>query len=277
VGTPKGRLTRLEQRLLQVPWQAARPSVRVKLLPDAADLYVWVQSATRVQKERAMRRRRLKRLWSRLQALRQQRPTYETLLLKLGAAKQEAGRAWTLVRVELPAPPPQAERTRRVDFTFALDKPKLRCLRRREGRYLLRSNLTETDPARLWEFYLQLVEVEAAFKDLKGDLAVRPIFHQVEARIEAHIFVAFLAYCLHVTLKAHLRHHAPGLTVRQALEKFAAIQMLDVHFPTTDGRELIFTRYTQPEPDQELLLARLGWRLPGQPPPRITAKTTGQM
>ncbi len=277
VGTPKGRLTQLEQALLRLPWQAARPSVQVKLFPHEADLYVWVQSGARVAKERAMRRRRLKRLWSRLQALQQQRPTYETLLLKLGAAKQEAGRAWALVRVELPAPPPQADRARRVDFTFTVDKAKLRRIRRREGRYLLRSNLTETDPARLWEFYLQLVEVEAAFKDLKGDLAVRPIYHQVQPRIEAHIFVAFLAYCLHVTLKAHLRHRAPGLTVRQALEKFAAMQMLDVHFPTTDGRELIFTRYTQPEPDQQLLLAQLGWTLPSQPPPKITAKRAVQM
>lgn len=225
-----------------------------------------------MHKERAMRRRRLKRLWARLLTLRRQRPTYETLLLKLGAARKEVGRAWTLVRLGLPAPPPKAERARRVDFTFTLDKAKLRRVRRREGRYLLRSNLTEADPARLWEFYLQLVEVEAAFKDLKGDLAVRPIFHQVPARIEAHIFVAFLAYCLHVTLKAHLRHRAPSLTVRQALEKFSAIQMLDVHFPTTDGRELIFTCYTQPEPDQQLLLAQLGWTLPSQPSPRITAK-----
>ena len=277
VGTPKGRRTQLEQALLARPWQEARPSVQVKLVPHGAELYVWVQSAARVHKERAMRRRRLKRLWARLQALQRQRPTYETLLLKLGAAKQEAGRVWALVRVALPAPPPKAERARRVDFTFALDKTKLRRIRRREGRYLLRSNLTETDPARLWAFYLQLVEVEAAFKDLKGDLAVRPIFHQVEARIEAHLFVAFLAYCLHVTLKAHLRPHAPGLTVRQVLEKFGAMQMLDVHFPTTDGRELIFTRYTQPEPDQQLLLAQLGWTLPSQPPPKITAKRAVEM
>ena len=277
VGTPKGRLTKLEQRLLRVPWQAARPSVQVKLLPEEQELYVWVQSAARVHKERAMRRRRLKVLWVRLHALQRQRSTYETLLLKLGAAKQEAGRAWALVGVELPAPPPQSERARRVDFTFTLHKAKLRQVRRREGRYLLRSNLTATDPAQLWEYYLQLVEVEAAFKDLKGDLAIRPIYHQLPARIEAHIFVAFLAYCLHTTLQAHLRHRAPGLTVGQVLEKFAAIQMLDVHFPTTDGRELIFTRYTQPEPDQQLLLAHLGWRLPTQPPPRITAKRAVHM
>ncbi len=277
VGTPKGRLTALESQLLALPWKTARPSVQVKLLPQAGDLYVWVQSTARVHKERAMRRRRLKHLWARLHALQRQRPTYETLLLKLGAAKSAAGRAWALVRVELPAPPPKGERARRVDFTFALDKAKLCRVRRREGRYLLRSNLTETDPACLWEYYLQLVEVEAAFKNLKGDLAVRPIFHQLPARIEAHIFVAFLAYCLHATLRAHLRHHAPGLTVRQVLDKFAAMQLLDVHFPTTDGRELIFTRHTEPAPDQQLLLAQLGWTLPAQPPPRITAKRAVQM
>ena len=272
VGTPKGRLTKLEQQLLSVPWQAARPSVQVKLLPQDAELYVWVQSADRVAKERAIRRRRLKRLWARLYALQRQRPTYETLLLKLGAAQQAAGRAASLVQITLPTPPPKNQRVRRVDFTFALDKAKLRQVRRREGRYLLRSNLTATDPAQLWEYYLHLVEIEAVFKTLKDELAVRPIFHQRPDRVEAHIFVAFLAYGLHVTLKAQLRPHAPGLTVRQVLEKFAALQLLDVHFPTTDGRELIFTRHTEPDADQQLLLTQLGWSLPAQPPPRITAK-----
>jgi transposase len=272
VGTPKGRLTRLEQALLERPWKQARPSVRVKLLPSDQELYVWVQSHARVQKERAMRRRRLKRLWARLKALQKQRPTYETLLLKLGAAQKEAGRVSSLVRIELPEPPANGERSRRVSFRFALDRDKLRAVYRREGRYLLRSNLTETDPASLWEFYLQLVEVEAAFKNLKGDLTLRPIFHQREHRIEAHIFVAFLAYCLHVSLREKLRRRAAGLTVRQVLDKLASLQMLDVHFPTTDGRELIFTRHTEPEKDHQLLLAQLRWTLPSQPPPRITAK-----
>jgi len=277
VGTPKGRLTKLEQQLLRVPWQAARPSVQVKLLPQAEELYVWVQSAARVAKERAMRQRRLKRLWARLLALQRQRPTYETLLLKLGAAQQAAGRAAALVVVTLPPPPPKTDRARRVDFTFVVDRAKLRQVRRREGRYLLRSNLTATDPAQLWAYYLQLVEVEAAFKTLKDELAVRPIYHQRPGRIEAHLFVAFLAYCLHVTLRAQLRPHAPGLTVPQVLDKFAAMQLLDVHFPTTDGRELIFTRHTEPDPDQQLLLTPLGWTLPAQPPPRITAKRALQM
>jgi len=277
VGTPKGRLSVLERELLDRPWEEARPSVQVKLLPHEDELYVWVQSRARVCKERAMRRRRLTRLWARLKELQRQRPTYETLLLKLGAAKKEAGRVWSLVTVRLPDPPLKSARLRRVRVTFLLNKGKLRVVRRREGRYLLRSNMTETDPARLWEFYLHLVEVEAAFKNLKGDLAVRPIFHQRMRRIEAHIFVAFLAYCVHVNLKVKLRRRAPGLTVRQVLDTMGAMQMLDVHFPTTDGRELIFTRYTQPEREQHLLLTQMGWILPAQPPPRITAKRNIEM
>jgi hypothetical protein len=271
VGTPKGRLSRLEKALSMRSWQQARPEVKVKLLPQEDELYVFVESERRISKERAMRRRKLKWLWRRLKELKRQSPSYEQLLMKIGAAQKQVGRVASLVRLELPEPPPKNARSRRVSFHFTLDKKKLRTVLRREGRYLLRSNLTATDPAELWQFYLQLVEVEAAFKNLKSELAIRPIFHQREDRIEAHIFVAFLAYCVQVTLRQQLKAHAPGLTVRQALDKLQAMQMLDVHFPTTDGRELIFTRYTEPESDQQLLLAKLGWALPPQALPRITA------
>jgi hypothetical protein len=115
-----------------------------------------------------------------------------------------------------------------------------------------RTNLTESDPAKLWEYYLQLVAVEEAFKTLKGDLAIRPIYHQRERRIEAHFFIAFLAYYLHVTLGHRLKHLAPGLTTRSVLEKFCAVQMIDVHVPIIDGRELTLTRYTQPAPELKL-------------------------
>jgi hypothetical protein len=117
----------------------------------------------------------------------------------------------------------------------------------------------------------RLVAVEEAFKTLKGDLAIRPIYHQRERRIEAHIFIAFLAYCLHVTLGHRLKNLAPGLTPRSVLEKFSAVQMIDVHMPTTDGRELTLTRYTQPEPELQLLLKQLKFALPPRPPPKITA------
>lgn len=271
VGTPKGRLSRLEGELATRSWEQARPEVKVKLLPQDDELYVLVESDKRLGKERSMRRKKLKWLWRRLKDLQRQSPSYEQLLMKLGAAQKQVGRVAKLVRLELPEPPTKNARSRRVRFNFTLDKDKLRIVRRREGRYLLRSNLSATDPAKLWQFYLQLVEVEAAFKDLKSELAIRPIFHQREDRIEAHIFVAFLAYCVQVTFKQQLKAHAPGLTVRQALDKLQAMQMLDVHFPTSDGRELIFTRYTEPESDQQLLLAKLGWTLPPQAPPKITA------
>jgi len=156
-------------------------------------------------------------------------------------------------------------------FTYTLNRSKLRQVRRREGRYLLPTNLTESDPATLWQYYIQLVAVEEAFKNLKANLAIRPVFHQEERRIEAHIFIAFLAYCLYITLQRRLHALAPGLTARSALEKFAAVQMIDVHLPTTDGRELVMTRYTQPEPELQLLINQLKFRLPPQPPPRITA------
>jgi len=268
VGTPKGRLTKLEKDLLDKPWQQARPGVTVKLLPREGELYVLARSADRVAKERSMRRRQLKRLWRRLHELQAMKLRREELLMRLGAARQQAPSAWRLVEVETHAT--------KATFTYRLKKEKLRQVRRREGRYLLRSNLTETDPAVVWTYYLQLVEVEQTFRHLKGDLAIRPIFHQEQTRIEAHIFVSFLAYCLHVTLGHWLRTLAPGLTTRSVLEKFAAVQMVDVHIPTSDGRTLILSRYTQPEPDLQLLLARLKLQLPAQPPPRITAASSGK-
>ena len=154
-------------------------------------------------------------------------------------------------------------------FGFRLRKDKLRQTRRREGRYLLRTNLCDRGPAELWLHYIQLTEIEQAFKELKGDLAIRPIYHQIEPRIEAHIFVAFVAYCLMVTLKHRLRALAPGLTPRAVLEKLSAIQLIDVHLPTTDGRHLVLPRYTHPAKDQQLLLHTLKLKLPEQPPPRI--------
>ena len=274
VGTPRGQLSKLEAALLKLSWQEARPSVRVKLVPQGEELFVLVSSQARASKDRAIRRRKLKSLWARLKELREQRPSYETLLMKLGGAKADAGRVWTLVELSLPeAPRSKKARQQRVSgFEFSLRKSKLREVLKREGRYILRTNLKESNPAKVWEFYLQLTEVEEAFKNLKGDLCIRPIYHQLERRIEAHIFVCFLAYCLQVTLRQQLRSKAPGLTPRQVLEKFSRMQMMDVHFPTTDGRELVFVRYTQPEKDHQLLLAQMKWELPPQSPPRITAK-----
>ena len=270
VGTPRGRLSKLEKPFLELPWAKVKESVEVKLLAQEGELYILARSQGRWQKERAMRRRRLKSLWKRLQELQGQQLERDQLLLKLGAAKAEAGRACGLVEVQVPKPeqPVNAE-----TFTFRWRKDKLRQALRREGRYLLRSNLPAEDPARLWQHYVQLTEIEAVFRAaLKSDLAIRPIYHQKDSRIEAHIFVSFLAYCLYITLGQRLRTLAPGLTPRAVLEKMAAIQMVDVWVPTTDGRLLILPRYTQPEKDHQMLLHQLHLQLPSQPSPRIVSQ-----
>jgi transposase len=276
VGTPKGRLSKLEESLAQQPWQQARPQVRVKLLPHEGETYVLAQSQDRVAKERSMRRRRLRKYLDALEGLRQRkRPLHRDAMYEaLGAAKKEAGRDARFVKVSVQLQPAtgkgQSKGRQRATLSWDLDRKLLREGWRREGRYLLRTNLTETDPAKLWEYYLQLVEVEQAFKELKHDLGIRPVHHRLDHRIEAHIFVSFLAYCLQVTLKARLRLTASGLTPRSVLEKFATVQMLDVHLPTTDGREVVMSRYTQPSKDLQLLLDQLKITLPEQAPPKIT-------
>lgn len=269
VGTPKGRLTALEESLLQRPWHYARPSVRVKLLPHEDETYVLAESQDRIQKERSMRRRRLREYLDTLKAIAdRKRPLKrDALHQSLGAARKEAGLDKRFVIVEVRHHGKGKAET--ATLSYRLDRAKLREAWRREGRYLLRTNMTDQDPVKLWAFYLQLTEVEQAFKEIKNDLAIRPIHHQLDRRIEAHIFIAFLAYAMQVTLKAQLRQTASGLTPRAVLEKFAAVQMLDVHLPVIDGREIILTRYTQPEKDLLLLLDQLKLQLPPQAPPRI--------
>ena len=269
VGTPKGRLTKLEKDLLERPWSHARESVRVKTLGLEQETYVYVESHDRVAKERSMRRRRLKRLWKTLHDLSaRKRLQRDELLMALGAAKKEAGRAWRLVDIRVPQP---REAVSKQTFAFSLNRAKLREARRREGRYLLRLNLATATPETLWENYLLLTRIEQAFKDLKGDLRVRPIWHQKEDRIEAHIFVSFLAYCLHTTLRNQSRGVAGGLSSHTVLQQLASIQMIDVHLPTTDGRRIVMSRYTQPSKAVALLLSHLGLNLPEQPPPRLQA------
>jgi transposase len=273
VGTPKGRLSKLEAELVSRPWEQVRPGVEVKLLSHEGELYVQTQSQDRIGKERAMRKRRLRKLWDRLCELKNMKLSAKALLIKIGEAKKEAGRVFGLIDLKLPNPS-KSKRKRsktKVNFSFRINRAKFRDAYRREGRYLLRSNLPEQVPATLWEYYIQLIQVEEAFKNLKGDLGIRPIFHQLAQRIEAHIFIAFISYCLHVTLRRRLRDLAPGLTPRAVLEKFSAMQMIDVYLPTSDDRTIILSRYTQPETELQLLLNQLKLQLPDQPPPRITA------
>ena len=269
VGTPRGRVNQHEKKWLDLPWQEVRDSVQVKLYQHEGELYVLARSDGRQAKENAMRRKRLARLLRKLRAMRRSLPARDPLLLRIGAAKKEAGRAFGFVKLHVPPP---GEAVTRQNFHFHVDKKKLDRAQQRDGHYLLRSNLTAEDPAVLWTRYVQLTQIESVFRSLKTDLGIRPIYHRLESRVDAHILIAFLAYCLQVTLKNRLQVHAPGLTPTAVMEKLSTIQMIDVWIPTRDGRWLILPRYTQPAPDLKVLLEQIQLALPSQPPPRITAQ-----
>lgn len=268
VGTPKGRINKHEKQWLTLPWQQVRDSVQVKLYEHEQELYVLARSDGRQAKEIAMRRKRLVKLLRKLRAMRRSAPKRDQILLRIGSAKKEAGRAFGFVKMTIPA---DGEPVTRTSFRFRVDRDKLRQAEQRDGHYLLRSNLTAENPAVLWTRYIQLTQIEAAFRTLKTDLGLRPIYHRLERRVEGHIFVAFLAYCLQVTLKNRLQIHAPGLSPTAVLEKLATVQLIDVWIPTHDDRWLVLPRYTQPSSELQILLEKLQLALPSQPPPRITA------
>src|ERR1700722_16958855 len=196
-------------------------------------------------------------------------PSRDQLLMRLGAAKSAAGRAFQFVHLQVPG---EDQEVTRETFQFWVDKKKLQAAEWRDGHYLLRSNLTAGDPSVLWARYVQLTQIESVFRSLKSELGIRPIYHQLEHRADAHILIAFLAYCLQITLKQRLLLHAPGLTPTAVLEKLAEIQMIDIWIPTVDQRWLILPRYTQPSSDTKLLIEKLKLELPSQPPPRLTAQ-----
>jgi len=266
VGTPKGRISQHEKKWLDLPWHKVRDSVEVKLYEHEGELYVLAKSSGRQAKEIAMRRKRLVRLLRKLRAIRRRLPHRDQLLLRIGAAKKEAGRAFGFVKIRLPE---KGEEVTRATFTFHTDKAKLKAAEQRDGHYLLRSNLVGEDPAVLWTRYVQLTQIESVFRSLKSELGIRPIYHQLEHRADAHVLIAFLAYCLQVTLKNRLMIHAPGLTPAAVFEKLATIQMVEVWIPLLDGRWLVLPRHTQPEPDVQALLDQIRITLPSQPPPRI--------
>jgi transposase len=268
VGTPKGKIHQHEKKWLDLPWQKVRDAVEVKLYEHEGELYVLAKSQGRQAKEIAIRRKRLARLLRKLRAMRRSLPRRDQLLLRIGAAKKEAGRAFGFVKIRLPQ---TDEPVTRETFSFQLDKAKLKAAQQCDGHYLLRSNLTSEDPAVLWTRYIQLTQIESVFRSLKSELGIRPIYHQLEHRADAHVLIAFLAYCLQVTLKNRLLIHAPGLTPAAVFEKLATIQMVEVWIPMTDGRQLVLPRHTQPEKDVQAILDQLNIALPSQPPPRIKA------
>jgi len=273
----------LEDPVCRFVWAQVHEGMSVKLLRQDGELYVQARSGQRQQKENAMRRRKLRALVHGPNRLKRHgRLQRDALIGKVAVLKKEAGRIAAFVKVCVPGP---NEPVNRQTFTCTFDRAAWKMALQRDGCYILRAYVPWPDgtvagqafpgneqPAQvLWQWYMQLVQVEEAFKTLKSDLNLRPIHHQIEKRVEAHILVAFLGYCLNMTLRMKLSPAAPGLTPRAALQSLAAIQMVEVHLPTTDGRVLVMPRHTEPEAEQKMILQALQLALPPQPPPRIRA------
>ena len=274
VGTPRSTLGKLEKSMLDKPWETVHEGMSVKLLEQDNELYVMARSSNRQKKENAMHRRKLKKLVHGLNRLKRRKIKRDYLLERVAVLRKEAGRVGSFVQIRKPC---VGEPVNRQTFTAKLDKTAWKKAMERDGSYILRAHVPweqwpeglEKKAPVLWEWYMQLIRVEEAFKTLKSDLDLRPIHHQLEKRVEAHILVAFLGYCLSVTLRMKLSATAPGLTPREALQSLSRIQMVEVQVPTSDGRTLIMPRYTEPESGQKMILEKLQLTLPPQPPPRI--------
>jgi transposase len=269
VGTPRSMLNRFEEKLLDLDWKRANDNVVVKLLSNDNELYVLAKSKDRRAKERAMRKHKLRKYLEGLEKLRKNCRSRDRLLERLGALKQQAGKSSKCVDLTIPS---QGGRVTPENFSYTLNTEAYKKTILRDGMYLLRTNSTETEPDVIWRRYVLLTQVEAAFKSLKSDLAIRPVYHQLEHRVDAHIFVAFLAYCLMVTLRQKLSFGAPGLTARDVLDKLGTIKMIDVRIPTADGRMLEMRRYSQPEIEHRIILDKLKMDLPAQPPPKVYSR-----
>jgi len=271
VGTPKSQLKAYEEQLLAGDWQAVSAQVQVQLIPEADEVYVLCRSTGRVQKERAMRRRWLRKLIGDLRGLRRrvkegQLKQRELIQRTLGRLQERHRQAWRWLKWDL------KETAAGLAFDWDWDREKFKKSVQAEGAYLLRAHWTERDPATLWQTYVQLTEAEAAFRTLKSEVKVRPIWHWTAERVDAHVLVAFLGYCLWVCLKKKAQRAAPSLTPWQILDQLGRILLVEVWFELKDGRRLCLPRITQPEPAQALLLHQLNWALPAQPPPRVYAQ-----
>lgn len=266
VGTPRKLLDSFQESLLDVPWQQARTDVYVKSIEAEGETYVLAKSHSRRQKERAIRHRKLRQYLSGLASLQKNYRDRDRFFKRLGVLLHLAGSSSKCVDLQLP---PEGEKVSSHNFKYSFNPQAYRHMIHRDGKYFLRTNQTGKDPIELWEQYMLQTRVEQAFRELKSPLSVRPIHHQLENRVDAHIFVAFLSYCLQTTLRQKLKVCAPGLTSQAVLEVFSKIQLLDVYIPTQDNRTLHLQRYTEPEKEHKILLEKLNLRLPAQAPPKI--------
>ena len=266
VGTPRKLLDSFEELLLNTPWERARDEVYVKSIRDHDETYVLAKSKARRHKERAMRHRKLRTYLIGLDKLQKNCRDRDRFLKRLGVLLHEAGSCSKCVDLQLP---PEGKKVTSSNFKYSFNRRVYRQMIHRDGKYFLRTNQTGKDPIELWEQYMLQTRVEQSFKELKSDLSIRPIHHQLEGRVDAHIFIAFLGYCLQITLRQKLKTSAPGLTSQAVLKVFSKITLLDVYIPTQDNRTLHLQRYTEPEQEHKILLEKLNLKLPAQAPPKI--------
>ena len=278
VGTPRSRLKEFEGGLQRQDWKHVRGQVDVVLRPgDDGDTYVIARSVKRRAKENAIRRRRMRKLYDSLNSLAISVEQgyvrhYDVLVNRLGRLEERYAQVFGFVEIS---------RTRDNEdikqFAFRLNRHALKKAYRQDGTYLLRTNLIENDPSRLWEQYIQLTEVESAFRALKSEIKLRPINHRIEPRVEAHVMVAFMGYAMWVCLKWKLKGMAGSLSPRQAIELFRSLKLVEVWFDTIDGRRICLPRITMPEPEHQIVLEQFKWNLPEQPPPRIYTRREGHV
>jgi transposase len=263
VGTPRAKLRTVERALLEGPWTQVRDEVEAQLVPMPAghETYVLCRSTARRQKELAIRRRFSTRLEAALRRL--ERRVAAGHLKDRAKIERALGRlqARYPMVADLYAMTVHEERgTLQLEWHLIEERRAWRDAR--EGAYLLRTNLEGQTAEELWTKYIQLTEVEAAFRTLKSELAIRPLFHQLERRVKAHILVAFLGYALWVTLKHRIRQRGTGLTPARALAALVTVQTADIILPTTDGREIRLRRVATPTREQQRLLDQLDVTIP---------------
>jgi len=266
VGTPRKLLDSFQESLLNIQWQQAREDVVVKSLKVEGETYVLAKSKPRLHKERSIRHRKLRKFLSGLAKLQKNYRDRDRFMKRLGVLLHEAGSCSKCVDLQLP---PEGAKVSANNFEYRFNRQAYRQMIHRDGKYFLRTNQTGKEPIELWEQYMLQTRVEQSFKELKSDLSIRPIHHHLEDRVDAHIFIAFMSYCLQTTLRQKLKTSASGLTSQAVLEVFSKIQMLDVYIPTQDNRTLHLQRYTEPEMEHKILLEKLKLRLPTQAPPKI--------
>ena len=265
VGTPRKLLDDFQKELAEKDWHDVNDSVRVKHVEKDGENYVLARSKDRMAKERSMRKRKLRNYLEGLEKLRRCR-NRDIFMQRLGKLKHHCGSSYKCVELDIPK---QKERIEAGEFDYRFNADKYRDMICRDGTYFLRTNQTGKEAIELWQQYMLQCNVEQAFRDMKSDLGIRPVYHQKEDRVDAHIFVAFLSYCLQTTLRHKTRQSASGLTAQAVLETLSRIQMLDVTFETRDDRVLLMERYTEPEPEHELILHHLRMDLPPQKSPKI--------